>query len=54
MVHYCRQVDDSSTRLADLSAALRTTLALLRDAGLKFVRAPVQQINGGLLQMSWR
>jgi hypothetical protein len=47
-------VDDSSTRLADLSAALRTTLTLRRDAGLEFVRAPVQQINGGLLQVSGR
>jgi spectinomycin phosphotransferase len=47
-------VDDSSTRLADLSAALLTTLTLRRDARLEFVRAPVQQINGGLLQVSGR
>jgi hypothetical protein len=47
-------VDDSSTRLANLSAALCTTLTLRRDARLEFVRAPVQQINGGLLQISGR
>jgi hypothetical protein len=47
-------VADSSTRLADLSAALRTALTLRRDAGLEFVRAPVQHVNGGLLQMSGR
>jgi hypothetical protein len=45
---------DDTTRVADLSAALRTTLTLRRDAGLEFVRAPVQQINGGLLHVSGR
>jgi hypothetical protein len=33
-------IADSSTRLADLNAALRTALALRRDAGLEFVWAP--------------
>jgi hypothetical protein len=33
-------IADSSTRLADLSGALRTALALRRDAGLEFVWAP--------------
>jgi spectinomycin phosphotransferase len=47
-------VDDSSIRLADLNAALCTTLTLRRDARLEFVRAPVQKINGGLLQISGR
>lgn len=54
MVRYADPVDDSATRTADLTAALRTTLTLRRDPELEFVRAPVQQINGGLLQMSGR
>ena len=47
-------IADSSTRLADLNAALRTALALRRDAGLDFVGAPVQRLDGRLLQTSGR
>jgi spectinomycin phosphotransferase len=47
-------VTDSSTRLAELSAALRTAFTLRRDAGLEFVGAPVQRFDGGLLQTSGR
>jgi hypothetical protein len=39
-------VTDSSTRLAELSAALSTAFTLRRDAGLKFVGAPVQRLDG--------
>ena len=34
------------------STALRTAFTLRRDAGLKFVGAPVQRLDGGLLQTS--
>ena len=47
-------VTDSSTRLAELSSALRTAFTLRRDAGLEFVVAPVQRLDGGLLQTSGR
>jgi spectinomycin phosphotransferase len=47
-------VADSSTRLAELNAALRTAFTLRRDAGLEFVGAPVQRFDGGLLQTSGR
>jgi len=47
-------VTDSSTRLAELSAALRTAFTLRRDAGLEVVGAPVQRLDGGLLQTSGR